>query len=255
MTSLISVIMPVHNGVPYFAEAIRSILGQSFGDFELVIIDDASTDASPEIATSFADRRVILLRNERQLGITRTLNRGIAATRGRLVARMDADDVAHPERFARQQEYLLSLPSPGVVGSNVVLIDRDGAETGTERYPASARDIRRAILTHNPFAHGAVMLSRSLLDRHGGYDPAFLHNEDYDLWLRLEAAGAMMANLQEYLLRRRIHDRNITVARERELVGYRFRTLAHAVFRYRRNPLLAVHLARPAAAYLYRWRP
>ena len=255
MTPRISVLLPVHNGVPFFAEAVRSILDQSFGDFELLIVDDASTDESPEIAASFGDPRVVLLRNERQLGITGALNRGIAAARGRLVARMDADDVAHPERFARQQEYLTRQPGPGVVGSNVVLIDRDGVETGTQRYPASGRDIRRTILVHNPFAHGAVMLSRSLLERHGGYDPAYLHNEDYDLWLRLAAAGAAMANLQEYLLRRRIHEQAITVARERELVGYRFRTLAHAVLRYYRNPLLTVHLARPAAAYLYRWRP
>jgi len=133
------------------------------------------------------------------------------------------------------------------------VIDVNGLETGTERYPASAGDIRRTILVHNPLAHGAVMLPRSLLDRHGVYDPAFLHNEDYDLWLRLDAAGTDMANIQEFLLRRRIHDRNITVARQRELVGYRCRTLAHAVFRYYRNPLLAVHLVRPAAAYLSRW--
>jgi glycosyltransferase involved in cell wall biosynthesis len=255
MAPLISVIMPVHNGVPFVAEAVRSILEQSFGDFECVIIDDASTDESPEIVASFADPRVVLLRNERQLGITGTLNRGIAAARGRLLARMDADDVAHPDRFARQQEFLLALAGPGVVGSNVILIDRNGVETGSERHPASAGDIHRTILVHNPFAHGAVMLTRSLLDLHGVYDPAFLHNEDYDLWLRLEAAGTAMANLQEFLLRRRIHDRNITVSRERELVGFRCRTLAHAVFTYYRNPWLAIHLVRPAAAYLARWRP
>lgn len=253
MTPLISVIMPVHNGGRFVAEAIRSILNQSFGDFEFVIIDDASTDDSPEIAASFADPRVARLRNEQRLGITRTLNRGIGAARGQLVARMDSDDIAHPHRFARQQELLLGEPGLGVVGSNTVLIDRNGVETGTERYPASVRDIRRSILVHNPFAHGAVMLRRSLLDRHGVYDPAFLHNEDYDLWLRLQAAGTDMANIQESLLRRRIHDMNITVARERELVGYRFRTIAHAVFHYYRNPLLVLHLVRPAAAYLYRW--
>ncbi len=252
MTPLISVIMPVHNGIPFLAEAIRSILDQSFDDFEFVIIDDASTDESLEIAGSIADPRVVLVRNERQLGIARTLNRGLAEARGRLVARMDADDVADPHRFARQQEYLSRRSGPGVVGSNAVLIDRNGAEIGTERYPASARDIRRSILIHNPFAHGAVMLTRSLLDRHGVYDPAFLHNEDYDLWLRLDAAGTDMANVQESLFRRRIHDRNITVARQRELVAYRCRTLAHAVFRYYRNPLLAVHLVRPALAYLSR---
>ena len=233
-------------------EAIRSILDQTFGDFELIFIDDASTDDSVAIADSFGDPRVVVLSNEEQLGITGTLNRGIAAARGALIARMDADDVAQPERFARQQEHLLGRPGPAIVGSNVVLIDRDGVEIGTERHPSSARDIRRTILVHNPFAHGTVMLTRSLLERHGVYDRSFLHNEDYDLWLRLAAAGSDMANLDAFLLRRRIHDRNITVARQREMVGYRCRTLAHAVFHYYRNPLLAVHLVRPAAAYLYR---
>lgn len=249
---LVSVVMPVHDGEAFVGEAIRSILGQSMADFELVVVDDGSKDRSRDIITGFGDPRIVLLEQKENVGIARALNIGLAGARGTYVARMDADDLADPDRLAAQTTFLDAHPDIGIVGSDVILIDGAGAEIGRVRFPEHHEEISRTIMVHNPFAHGSVMLRRRLLDAWGTYDPRFLDNEDYDLWMRLHAAGVRMANVPRFLLLRRIHETSITVAHERRLVGGRFKTIAHAVFAYYHRPVLAVHLARPAAAYVYR---
>ncbi len=255
MNPTVSVIMPVYNAADFLAEAVASILQQSFGDFELILGDDASQDGSRALAAGFRDPRIVRFSNARNLGVARTLNNALVRARGRFIARMDADDVAHPERLARQVAFLSAQPALGLVGCDVILTDAAGRETGREIHPHAAAPIARAILRRNPFAHSTILMRADLLRRWGGYDPRFGHTEDYDLWLRLHARGVGMANLAEFLLRRRVHPAAITQARQRQVARDRFLTLAHAVCCYYRNPLLAGHLLRPAAAYLYRCWP
>jgi len=247
----VSVIMPVFNGERFLRQAIESILQQTHADFEFIIVDDGSTDATPSILASYRDGRIRILVNPANVGITPSLNAAIAASAGSYICRMDADDISSPERIEKQVAFLEAHPGVALVGSNTLLIDASGNARGTETYPQSPREISRMLFRHNPFAHGSVMMRKSVLDRCGAYDARFLHNEDYDLWLRI-LAGHAAGNLPEPLLRRRVHGGNITVARETELVRFRIRTLAHAMVSYYHKPHYAVFLVRPALAYGWR---
>ena len=247
----VSVLMPVYNGERFLALAVESILGQTFREFELIIVDDGSTDGSARILSRFDDPRIRRLRNDRNEGITQSLNRGLELASGDYVCRMDSDDVSVPTRIERQIGFMEEHTEIAVVGSFATVIDSTGTAVDTERYPQSASDIRKTLFVHNPFAHGAVMIRSSVLKECGAYDARFLHNEDYDLWLRV-AARHPLANIPEPLLHRRVHGGNITAANETQLVKYRLKTLSHAFARYYRNPFYRIFLARPAAAYLYR---
>jgi glycosyltransferase involved in cell wall biosynthesis len=249
--ALVSVVMPVFNAERFVRAAVESVLGQTHGDLELIAIDDGSRDASPAILGSMADRRLRILTNERNRGIVESLNRGLAAARGRYVARMDADDEALPERLERQVAFLEGHPEVTMVGSAAVLIDEAGRETGREEHPLTDRAIRRIMFVHNPFCHGSILLRAEALAACGGYDGRFRHNEDYDLWLRI-AARHRVANLREPLIRRRRHAGSITARLETELTGYRVRTLTHAIAAYYRNPLYLIHVGRPVLAYGFR---
>ena len=178
--------MSVHNGRPYLREAVDSILRQLLGDFEFLVIDDASADGSVEDLAAPNDPRVRLVRNERNLGLTRSLNDGLELATGKYVARMDADDVAEPQRLARQAAFLDAHPEVGVLGSARTLIDEHGAFVAHAPAPQTDVRIRWKCLLGNPFAHPAVMLRREVLETHGlRYDESFRTAQDYDLWSRM----------------------------------------------------------------------
>ncbi|MFI5252434.1 MAG: glycosyltransferase family 2 protein [Bacteroidota bacterium] len=247
----VSVIIPMFNAERFLRSAVESVLGQTFADFECIIIDDGSTDSSEQIIRSYHDSRIKLLRNSNNLGITKSLNKGISESIGKYICRMDADDMCVPDRLLKQVTYLDSHLDVAVVGSWVILIDTQGRNIGTEQYPGSSADIMNQIFTHNPFAHSSVMIRRTVLDICGNYSANFLHNEDYDLWLRI-AARFPVANIEEPLIMRRIHESNVTVMKETELVRYRIKTLAHAIFHYYHKPLYITYLLRPYFAYYMR---
>ena len=202
--------MPVHNGEPYLGAAIESILRQSFADFELLIIDDGSTDHSYEIARTYADPRIRLLRNPQNLRLIATLNRGLEEARGKYVARMDADDISLPQRLQAQVAFLDRHAEVGALGSAVQVIGADGGPDVQVRFPDSHVLIRWALLFASPIAHPAVMMRKALVKRLGGYRAHAVHCEDYDLWWR--AIGeTRLANLDDVLLQLRKHEGNITV--------------------------------------------
>jgi glycosyltransferase involved in cell wall biosynthesis len=131
----ITVLMPVHNGEPYLDASVRSILGQTYGDFEFLVIDDGSTDGSARILRAYQDPRFRIVENGRNLGVVETLNRGLSLSRGEYVARMDCDDESLPERLERQVSFLDSHPEVGVLGTSGDLIDGDGRFLAGFRYP------------------------------------------------------------------------------------------------------------------------
>lgn len=205
----VTILMPVYNGCPYLAAAIESMLGQSFTDFELLIVDDASTDDSRKVAAGFADPRIRLLANERNLGLIGTLNVGLRAARGEYVARMDQDDWSLPQRLERQVAYMDGHAEVGALGTGFQLMDAAGAPGVEVLFPASHASIRWSLAFFSPLAHPTVMMRRRLVAAVGGYRDAAVHCEDYDLWWRLSRA-TRIANLPEILLRLRKHDTSIT---------------------------------------------
>ncbi len=218
----ISVLLPVYNAQNYLEKAIDSILAQSFKNFELVLINDGSTDDSTEICRKFAreDSRIVLIEQENK-GLITTLNLGIETCRAPLIARMDADDIAEKERFARQKLYMDENPDTLVLGSAITLIDEYDQLIGKVRYPKAGRGMDHYIFKHgSPVAHPAVMMSRKAALELGGYRIAYKHAEDYDLWLRFHKMGKIH-NLEESLLRYRHHSGQITVqnAKEQALVS------------------------------------
>ena len=211
----VSVIMTVYNGERYLNEAIRSILDQTFEDLEFVIIDDGSTDGTPEILEKLRDPRVRILIQENR-GLTASLNRGIRESRGRLIARMDADDISHPERIERQVTYLREHPDVGLVGTRTAFIDENSHVVGI--YPIALSDarIRKRMMKGNIIFHGSVMFRRTCTDEVGMYREVFACSQDYDLWLRI-SERYRLANLNEVLYFWRINPEGITYQRYRRL--------------------------------------
>ncbi len=197
----VSVVLPVRNGEAFLAEAIESVLAQTLGDLELIVVDDGSTDESAEIANRFP--RVTVLRQE-PLGLVAALNHGIAQSSAPYVARMDADDIALPERLERQVAFLAANPRAGLVACGVEVIDGE-----TMLLPGEDAALRRRLLLRNPFTHGSVIIRRAALDAAGGYRPDYGANEDYDLWRRL-ARSWELAALPEVLYRYRRHGQATT---------------------------------------------
>ena len=208
-TPLISVIMPVRNAGAYLAPAVDSVLAQTFADFELIIINDGSTDGSPEIIEEYAraDSRVRAFGQAGQ-GLVSALNRGLAKAAGRYLARMDSDDICLPQRFQAQVEALEARSELGVVGSAVLTIDDRDEVTGQRVYPHGSA-LRERLLHGDLLCHPAIMGRTELFRQAGGYRAYYQHCEDYDLWLRLSAL-AELDNLTEPLLLYRVHGDSVT---------------------------------------------
>lgn len=202
----VTVLMPVYNGAAYLREAIDSILAQTFGDFELLILNDGSTDDSAAIARSYGDPRIRVHDNPRNLKLIATLNLGLALARGRYVARMDGDDIAHPERLARQVAFLDDHPEVGVVGC---WLETFGDTHVQLRAPTAPNEIRVHLLFGNVVPHPGVMFRRALAEP-PFYEAEFPHAEDYAAWQRL-SAHTKIANLPEFLLRYRVSAQSVSV--------------------------------------------
>jgi glycosyltransferase involved in cell wall biosynthesis len=198
---LVSVLLAVHDDKRFLREAVDSVLAQTLADLELILVDDESA----EEVGGFEDARVTVLRNDRQLGLAASLNRALDRANGKYVARLDADDVAVPERLERQVERLQAASPVAVVGSAVIDLDEHGRRGQTHVMPSGARPLRWLALFSSPFFHPTVLVDREALDRHDlRYDPEFLESEDYDLWTRL-FAFAEGDNLREALVLKRVH--------------------------------------------------
>jgi GT2 family glycosyltransferase len=202
---LVSVLLAAHDDAAFLGEAVASILGQTLADLDVIVVDDASTDETPALLAAIGDERLRVVRNEDRAGLAASLNRGLDLASGRYVARLDADDVAAPERFELQLERIRAEPRVAIVGSAVVDVDADGRPGATHVLPSGSRALRWHALFSSPFFHPTVLVDREVLAAHGlRYDAEFLESEDYDLWARL-FAFADGANLATPLVRKRVH--------------------------------------------------
>ncbi|MDZ7619697.1 MAG: glycosyltransferase [Patescibacteria group bacterium] len=203
----LSVLLPVYNGQAFVSEAIDSVLSQTLEDFELLVLDDGSSDGSCAICREWAarDRRVTFLRDEHR-GLVARLNGGLSMAQGEFVARMDADDVALASRFEQQVQFLGLHPECVAVGSQVALIDADGDMLTVKRLPLEHGGIDRQLMRGRGdiVCHPAAMFRKEAVLRIGGYREQFRHAEDLDLFLRLAEVGRL-SNLPTVLLKYRQH--------------------------------------------------
>lgn len=206
-TPSISVVMPVHNALPFLDESIKSILIQTLSDFEFVILDDASTDGSLETLRewSLRDPRIRVHESKKQLGLSASSNAVVAKARASIVARMDADDIAHPDRLLRQMNVMKDRPDVAVIGTLCNGIDASGSEV-------RPRDRWRLLRRSNyiPFPHGSAMFRREVFDQVGGYDEKAAGGEDQDLFLKMAARGVVVT-LPDILYSYRYHTSNATL--------------------------------------------
>jgi len=217
MNPRVSVAMTVYNGERFLAEAIDSILNQSFGDFELIVIDDGSTDSSGEIAEAYRtrDSRLYVYHQENR-GLVESLNRACTLARGEYIARMDADDVAIRDRLARQIDFMDKHPEIAVLGGAVEVIGSAGEKFQICRNPVTTEEVTSALLRGDcPLWHPTVLMRRDVCAAVGGYRKALVGAEDHDLWLRI-ADRHRLANLYEVVLKYRLHPAQVTVRKSRQ---------------------------------------
>jgi glycosyltransferase involved in cell wall biosynthesis len=207
---MISVIMPVFNGERFLREAIDSILAQTFSDFEFIIIDDGSKDRSLAIIQDYAakDSRIQIVVNDVNIGIAKSLNKGIDIAQGKYIARMDADDISLPERFQKQVEFMEIHPEIGALGGNTQVIDTDGNFKKFINLPSSNPLILWLMCFENPMCHPSTLIRYELLHQVGGYRD-FRASEDYDLWQRMSEI-TRLANLDQTIVLYRLHGGNLS---------------------------------------------
>jgi len=266
-TPIVSVVMPAYNRERYLPQAIESVLAQSFRDFELLVIDDGSSDRTAQLAGSTGDPRVRVIRNERNLGVCASRNRGLDLARGELVANLDSDDLAHPERLARQVAHFRAHPGLALLGGQALRIDENGNPGEEIRRPCGVQRIRSQLLFRNCFKNTTVMGRRDVLLRHRHREEFFV-NEDVDLHVRV-ALDHEVDNLPVILSSYRAHGGSLSAEQQRatraadkriaalqlERLGVAFEKAdldLHHRLRWRRTPRLGGGGLRRAEAWLRR---
>ena len=216
---MVSIILPVYNGASYLENAIVSVLNQTYRNFELIIIDDASTDHSLQIVEYYRrqDTRILAIRSSMRRGVAKTLNIGLRAAGGDFIARIDADDLWLPEKLEQQVKVFNSDPELLLLGTAKILIDQNGDVIyGKSDWPVySYGDIRNNILKKNLFSHSSVMFRKSVLTVAGYYNEDYKNSEDYEYWIRIITRGKTEI-LRESLVQYRLHPEMISWQKRRQ---------------------------------------
>jgi glycosyltransferase involved in cell wall biosynthesis len=236
----ISVIMPVYNCEAYVKEAIDSILNQTFSDFELIIIDDCSTDSTLSIVKSYGDPRINVVEKEQNTGYTNSLNSAILIAKGKYIARMDGDDISLPERFEKQLEFLEKNSDVILCGTGVEIIGKNQIS----QYPSNHEMIKIQLCYNASFYHPTIMI-RKLVLLENNYNKEFEPAEDYELWTRLVHIGKL-ANLDEVLLQYRIHQSQTSNVRKQEQENYIFKCQIQMLDRLNISAFFTLHQIKKA---------
>lgn len=208
----VTVVLPAFNASPYIDEAIRSILNQTLKNFELIIINDGSTDDTLQKIHQYQDNRIVVI-NQTNTGLVESLNRGIALARADLIARQDADDASLPQRLEIQYQMFAQQPDLALLGSSMVTIDENSLALNHHHVLIGNPEIRQELLVRSPFAHGSVMFRKETFSRAGGYRTDDWPAEDYGLWVRMSAYGRF-ANIDEPLYRYRDNSTGISATHQ-----------------------------------------
>ena len=225
-TPMVTCLLPVFNGEKYLRAAIDSVLAQTYADFELLIINDQSTDGTEAIVRSYTDPRIRLLNTPERMRLVPSLNYGIQIARGRYVARMDADDISHPERFRYQVELMERNPDLAVLGTDIVVFSDDPSRGRRPMAPPTEHwQIRFEFIRNCCIYHPTVMLRKSVFADFPAYDPQFSMSEDYELWLRL-TRKYRAANVNRALLFYRKHSGSVSQKQAEQMYANSARALA-----------------------------
>jgi len=200
----VDVLMTVFNGESHITDTLDSVISQTYPNWRLIVVDDGSTDSTPNILSDYAlkDSRVLILKGEHR-GIAAAANIGLLHVRAPLLARMDADDIASPERLQIQREFMLKNPAVVAVGSYAGLIDSKNRRLGVRKVPTNPKEIKDTLRIRNCMCHPSTMIRTDAIRSIGGYRPKFHNSLDYDLWLRLSEIGEISNIDRELLLYRR----------------------------------------------------
>ena len=230
MNPKVSIIMGVWNGAQHLKESINSILTQTFSDVEFVVVNDASTDDTAHILAAYAaqDPRITVVTNAQNLGLTRSLNVGIRASRGTYIARMDAGDTSEPTRFAEQVQFLDEHPDHGLVGAWTHVIDEDSHIIGEMKYPTDNVSLKKDLIKYNPFVHSSVMMRRDIVEKAGLYNESWKYAQDYELFFRM-SKYAKIANIGAYLASYRMSPVSITSRKNKQQVIFAIRACIKAI--------------------------
>lgn len=193
---LVSVVIAAYNCADYIENAMLSILGQTYKNLEVIIVDDGSSDATPEILSKFQGNNIYFYRRA-HTGLASSLNYGVKISNGVYIARQDADDMSLPNRIAQQVSFLSTSNGYGLVGSQAVLVDSRNNQIGHTNHPTMDQEIRSLIKERNCFTHGTVMFTRDVFSAVGGYNEEFVLAQDYELWLRM-IQHTMAYNIPEF---------------------------------------------------------
>lgn len=229
----VTVLMTIYNVAPFVATAVASIQQQTFTNWELIIIDDGSTDQTWPIVSDWAgrDKRITAIRNEQNLGTAGALNKGLALAQGNFITRQDGDDISEPGRLAAQVDFLQQNPDIGAVGTAVTLIDHTGQPLGHTQHPQHDQQIQQTLLQYMCFCGPTVMARRETFAAAGLYFHKDLsYSEDYDLCLRLAEVGKL-ANLDKQLYQYRQHTHSVSHSRRYQQIRRKAEALAQALHR------------------------
>jgi len=216
MSPKISVIIPTYNRARYIAEAIRSVQNQTLRDWELLVIDDGSTDETEKIVRDFLkeDPRISYVKNEKNLGIAKTRSRGVSLAQAPFIAMLDSDDIwASPDKLAKQLSFLEADKKLGMVGTNASFVDENGKAVGKRTsFPNDDAGIRKTELYRNILMQSGLVLRKEAIEKAGGYDTGFTICDDHDLWLKIGRDWRFMI-VPSVDLAYRIHSGGITKAK------------------------------------------
>lgn len=205
----VTVLMSVYNGEKYLREAIESILNQTFKDFEFSIINDGSTDRTAEILNCYNDNRIKIVNNEKNIGLAKSLNKGLKMAGGEYIARIDADDISMPNRLDVQYNYMKDDPNLAICASSYEQIDENGNTIKIIEGYLECEQLYYFLTFANWLAHSSIMFKKSIALKVNGYDDRLIRAQDYDLWYRISRMGKVI-QIDEVLLKLRIHPENIS---------------------------------------------
>lgn len=233
---LISVVMPAYNAQKYLSGAIESILNQTFKKFELIIVNDASTDRTLSIIKSYSgkDPRILIINNAKQLDIAGSLNKGISKASSNIIARMDADDISFPNRLELQYKLINRSKKIAAVGANIVVMDPEEKDIATRTYPETSKELKACLFKYSPFAHPVVMFRKKIFEEVGKYNPKYSPTEDLDLWFRIGRKHEFRS-VPQLLLRYRLSEKSSShsIIRDLEILVFKIRLDAVTKYGYR----------------------